>query len=314
MSNKIQIIKKIAVLSLWIGMGVCMVILLVASTRHHSGMICKDVEVTIRSSGAGTYITQKEILDRVSGQHPELLKGMLMKNISLAQLEKLLEQHLWIREAELYFDNKNILQIDIQERLPVARVFSVSGETFYVDDFGFRLPVNGKQIAYVPVFTGFPAITYPLLQKDSLLLMQVKDMGIYMLKNDFWKAQIDQVNIDDYQMELIPKLGKHQILFGNGLDIEKKFKRLMLFYKNVMKHTGWNYYSTLDLRYDKQLVAVRRDSASLYASFTLPIDTIEISKELDSLRIARDTSLILHKDTSEAARKTEKINQTTINN
>jgi cell division protein FtsQ len=314
MSHKIQIIKKIAVLSLWIGLGVSMLILLVASTRHHAGMTCKNVEVTIRSSGAGTYITQKEILDRVSGQYPELLKGTLMKNISLAQLEKLLEQHLWIREAELYFDNNNILQIDIQERLPVARVFSVSGETFYVDDFGFRLPVNGKQIAYVPVFTGFPSITYPLLQKDSLLLMQVKDMGTYMLKNDFWKAQIDQVNIQDYQMELIPKLGKHQILFGNGLDIEKKFNRLMLFYKKVMKHTGWNYYSTLDLRYNKQLVAVRRDSASLYASFILPIDTIEISKELDSLRIARDTSLILHKDTSEAALNTEKINQTTKNN
>jgi cell division protein FtsQ len=314
MSNKIQVIKKIAVLSLWIGLGVCMLILLVASTRHHSGMTCKNVEVTIRSSGTGTYITQKEILDRVSGQHPALLKGTLMKNISLAQLENLLEQHLWIREAELYFDNNHILQIDIQERLPVARVFSVSGETFYVDDIGFRLPVNGKQIAYVPVFTGFPAITYPLLQKDSLLLMQVKDMGMYMLKNDFWKAQIDQVNIQDYQMELIPKLGKHQILFGNGLDIEKKFKRLMLFYQKVMKYTGWNYYSSLDLRYDKQLVAVRRDSASLYASFTLPIDTIEISKELDSLRIARDTSLILYKDTSDAARNTEKINQTTKNN
>jgi len=309
MSNKIQVIKKIAMVSMWIGLGVCMLILLVASTRHHSGMICKDVEVTIRSAGAGTYITQKEILDRVSGRHPELLKGTLLKNISLSQLEKLLEQHLWIREAELYFDNNNILQIDIQERLPVARVFSVSGETFYVDDFGFRLPVNGKQIAYVPVFTGFPAIIYPLLPKDSLLLIQVKDMGIYMLKNDFWKAQIDQVNIQDDQMELIPKLGKHQILFGNGLDIERKFKRLMLFYKKVMKYTGWNYYSSLDLRYDKQIVAVRRDSASLYASFTLPIDTIEISKELDSLRIARDTSLVLHKDTAAKVNHAENLKE-----
>jgi cell division protein FtsQ len=314
MSNKIQVIKKIAMVSTWIGLGVCMLILLVASTRHHSAMTCKDVEVTIRSAGAGTYITRKEILDRVSGSNTRVLKGTLLKDISPAQLEKLLEQHLWIREAELYFDNNNVLQIDIQERLPVARVFSVSGETFYVDDFGFQLPVNGKQIAYVPVFTGFPAITYPLLPKDSLLMMQIKDMGIYMLKNDFWKAQIDQVNIQNYQMELIPKLGKHQILFGEAQDIEKKFKRLMLFYKKVMQYAGWNYYSTLDLRYDKQIVAVRRDSASLYASFTLPIDTIEINKELDSLRIARDTSLILQKDSTAASLKTEKLKTNTKNN
>lgn len=309
MGNKIQYIKKIAILTAWVGLGICMLVLLVASSRHHSGITCKDVEVTIHSSGAGTYITKKEILDRIASRYPGLRKGTLLTKINLAQLETMLEQHLWIRQAELFFDNNHVLQIDIEERMPVARVFSVSGETFYVDDFGFRLPVNGKQIAYVPVFTGFPEVTYPLLQKDSLLLMQVKDMGIYMLKNDFWKAQIDQINIQDNQMELIPKLGKHQILFGEGVQIEQKFKRLMLFYKRVMKYSGWNYYSSLDLRYDKQIVALRRDSASLYASFTLPIDTIEISKELDSVRIARDTSLALHKDTSAKVNHAENLKE-----
>ena len=165
--------------------------------------------------------------------------------------------------------------------------------------------MNGNQIANVSVFTGFPQITYPLSIKDSILLFQVRDMGAFMLKNEFWKAQIDQVHIDNYQMELIPKLGKHQILFGEGVMIEKKFQRLMLFYRQIMKKTGWNYYSVLDLRYDKQLVGTRRDSVSLYESFIIPFDTIKISADLDSARIARDTSLHIVQDT--AVKDTGKI-------
>jgi cell division protein FtsQ len=80
--------------------------------------------------------------------------------------------------------------------------------------------------------------------------------------------------------------------------VEAKFNRLLLFYKQIMNKTGWNYYSNLDVRYDKQLVAVRRDSASLFKSFALATkDSIRISNVIDSLQIAKDTSLaIIKKD------------------
>ena len=298
MGKKIDILKKILVIMLWLGVASVSVVLLVAATQKHAGDVCKNVVVRIRSGEQGGYISEKEILNRVSGNKPELLVGTKISMMRLSKLEALLEQHLWIHNAELFFDTKNILHIEIEERIPVARVFSVGGETFYVDEKGRQLPVNGNQIANVAVFTGFPQITYPLSTKDSMLLFQVRDMGAFMLKNEFWKAQIDQVHIDNYQMELIPKLGKHQILFGEGVMIEKKFKRLMLFYRQIMKKTGWNYYSLLDLRYDKQLVATRRDSISLYQSFIIPFDTLTISADLDSARIAGDTSLHIIKDTA----------------
>ena len=105
-------------------------------------------------------------------------------------------------------------------------------------------------------------------------------------------AQVEQVNINNYEMEMIPKLGKHIIHFGEGTNAEAKFNRLLLFYKQIMSKTGWNYYSALDLRYDKQLVAVRRDSASLFKSFVLATkDSIRINNVIDSLQIANDTSL-----------------------
>jgi cell division protein FtsQ len=305
MGKKIDILKKVLVILLWLGVASVSVVLLVAATQKHAGDVCENVVVRIRSGEQGGYISEKEILNRISGNRPESLVGTKISTMRLSKLEQLLEQHLWIHNAELFFDIQNVLHIEIEERIPVARVFSVGGETFYVDEKGRQLPVNGNQIANVSVFTGFPQITYPLSIKDSILLFQVRDMGAFMLKNEFWKAQIDQVHIDNYQMELIPKLGKHQILFGEGVMIEKKFQRLMLFYRQIMKKTGWNYYSVLDLRYDKQLVGTRRDSVSLYESFIIPFDTIKISADLDSARIARDTSLHIVQDT--AVKDTGKI-------
>lgn len=294
-----KIVKRIVAIVIWSLVASATVVLLIAATRQQEGKVCKDVVVNVKSVDGVQYISEKNILNTISGGVPEQLKGTMIKTFDLKQLEAILEQNLWIRNAELFFDNKDVLHVDITERQPVARVFAVSGETFYVDDLGEQLPTTNDQVARVPVFTSFPTITKPLVSKDSVLLQQVKEVGSYLLKHNFWMAQVEQVNINNYEMELIPKLGNHIIQFGDGTNVEAKFNRLLLFYKQIMNKTGWNYYSSLDVRYDKQLVAVRRDSASLFKSFALAAkDSIRISNVIDSLQLARDTSMALIKKDS----------------
>lgn len=293
-----KIVKRIIATVIWSLVATGAVVLLIAATRQQAEKVCTDVVVNVKSVDGVQYISEKNILNTISGGAPEQMKGQLIKTFDLQQLESVLEKNLWIRNAELFFDNKDVLHVDITERKPVARVFAISGETFYVDDLGEQLPTTNDQVARVPVFTSFPQITKPLIGKDSVLLQQIKEVGMYLLKHDFWMAQIEQVNINNYEMEMIPKLGQHTIQFGDGTNAEAKFSRLLLFYKQIMNKTGWNYYSSLDVRYDKQLVAVRRDSASLFKSFALATrDSIRISNVIDSLQIAKDTSLaIIKKD------------------
>lgn len=297
-----KIVKRIFLTTVWSLVVAGAVVLLIAATREQQDKICTDVVVNVKSVDGVQYISEKNILNTISGGAPEKMKDQLIKTFDLQQLEELLEKNLWIRNAELFFDNKDVLRIDITERQPVARVFAVSGETFYVDDLGEQLPTTNDQVARVPVFTSFPTITKPLVGKDSVLLQQVKEVGAYLLKHDFWMAQVDQVNINNYQMELIPKLGNHVIQFGEGTQVEAKFNRLLMFYKQIMNKTGWNYYSSVDVRFDKQLVAVRRDSSSLFKSFTLSTkDSIRISNVIDNLQLARDTSMALIKKDSTIA-------------
>lgn len=284
--------KKVLVATIWMLVGAGTIVLLIAATRQQNAQVCKSVEVTITGVNGVNYISEKEVLAAISGGRPDLLKGARIKTFDLQQLEQLLETNLWIRNAELFFDNSEVLHVEVQERIPVARVFTTDGETFYVDEEGKQLPATSNQIARVPVFTSFPARTVPLSEKDSILLLQVRDMGAFLVHHDFWMAQVDQVQLTNYEMELVPKLGRHDILFGTGTQIEQKFKRLELFYKQVMKKAGWNFYSILDVRYNKQLVAVRRDSASLFASFVLPKDSLQISTTIDSNRLEQDTATV----------------------
>jgi cell division protein FtsQ len=294
-----KIVKRIIATITWSLVASGAVVLLIAASRQQNSKVCSDVVVHVKSVDGVQYISEKNILNTISGGAPEQLKGTLIKTFDLAQLENVLEQNLWIRNAELFFDNKDVLHVEITERKPVARVFAVSGETFYVDDLGEQLPTTNDQVARVPVFTSFPTITKPLIAKDSVLLQQVREVGTAILKNDFWMAQIEQVNINNYEMEMIPKLGAHVIQFGEGTNAAAKFNRLLTFYKQIMNKTGWNYYSTLNVKFEKQLVAVRRDSASLFKSFALATkDSIRISNMIDSLQIAKDTSLAMIKKDS----------------
>lgn len=311
MSNRKEILKKAGIITLWVCVGLASLVLLIAANIQHAVATCKGVVVHIKSNEQGHYISDQEILNRVSNNDPSKLKGKDLRRFNLSALETILERHLWIRNAELFFDSKHILHIDVEERIPVGRVFCIDGESFYVDELGLQLPANGNQIADVPVFTGFPVVTKPLLSKDSVLLMQVRDVGAFILKNEFWSAQIEQIHIDQYSMELIPKLGKHQILFGEGKQVEQKFKRLLLFYNKVLRKAGWNYYSVLDLRYDKQIVGLRRDSASLYQSFIIPIDSIEINKVLDTTKIELDTLMrtVSEKPAIPAKKETDRSNE-----
>ena len=310
MSVNKKIVKRIFITTVWSLVTSGAVVLLIAATRQQNEKVCTDVVVNVKSVDGVQYISEKNILNTISGGAPEQLKGQLLKTFDLQQLEAILERNLWIRNAELFFDNNDVLHVDITERKPVARVFAVSGETFYVDDLGEQLPTTNDQVARVPVFTSFPQITKPLIGKDSVLLQQIKEVGLYLLNHDFWMAQVEQVNINNYEMEMIPKLGQHTIQFGDGTNVEAKFNRLLLFYKQIMNKTGWNYYSNLDVRYDKQLVAVRRDSASLFKSFTLATkDSIRISNVIDSLQLAKDTSMALIKKDSSISLTSKTVTQ-----
>jgi cell division protein FtsQ len=252
--------KKRIVQTIWILFGIGAIVLFGAAITKKSLKTCKAIQIEIIGAEQHMFLDEQDILFIIntSGQ----VVNSATTKTNLRNLENLLEANSWIDHAELYFDNNQMLQVHIQERQPVARVFHIGGGSFYVDSSGLRLPLSEKISAKVPVFTNFPSDKPLLSHPDSIVLQGVVAISKQILTDSFWMAQIQQVNIDPQsQFELIPMVGNHIILVGVADNLSSKFKRLNAFYEQALVQQGINTYEKLDIRFGNQVVAVKRGTA-----------------------------------------------------
>ncbi len=249
--------KKRILQTLWILFGIGASVLFGAAITKKSQKICKGIQIEIVGAEQHMFLDEQDILSLINTNGKVI--GSPTSKTNLRNLENLLEASSWVDHAELYFDNHQALQVHIQERQPVARVFHIGGGSFYVDSTGLRLPLSDKISAKVPVFTNFPSDKPVLAHPDSMVLQGVVDLSKQILLDSFWMAQIQQVNIDPQsQFELIPMVGNHIILVGSADHLAAKFKRLNAFYEQALVQQGLNTYEKLDIRFSNQVVAIRR--------------------------------------------------------
>ena len=134
------------------------------------------------------------------------------------------------------------------------------------------MPLSNKYTARLLVVSG--ALNEPYAKRyafnynnlpDSLtektMLDDVYTIADYIDNSEFWKAQIEQIHVDKVSgFSLIPKVGNHKIVFGGTENLESKFEKLMIFYKKGLSKTGWNEYSSINLKYKNQVVCKKRNS------------------------------------------------------
>ncbi|MBW7839631.1 MAG: hypothetical protein H3C36_08345 [Chitinophagaceae bacterium] len=225
-------------------------------------------EIQIRISGKGNhlFINEAQVARLLEKAASGSLRNRLVRDLDMNYLEDELRKNAWVKSAELYVDNNNILRVNIEERNPVARVFDTKGDSWYFSDESEVLPLSSLYAARVPVFTGFPSSGKKMSGEDSVLMQSVVAVSEYLLDHPFWMSQIDEVTITPSgKFEMIPKLGEQIIRFGNGEDVMEKFSKLLAFYRQVQSRTGWNWYSVIDVQYKGQVVAEKKDAAEIKA-------------------------------------------------
>jgi cell division protein FtsQ len=249
-------IRKMLLFGFWLAIAAGVLVLVVAAMKERKEDTCKGYSIDIKGAGEKWFIDKKDVVDLLMVQG--VIKGRSLKRFDLRGMEDRLQKNPWIKNAELFFDNNQVLQVKIEEREPVARVFMVNGSSFYIDSTGERLPLSDKFSARLPVFTGFPVMGKKLNSADSLFVKQVAQVGGYLLQNQFWMAQVAQVDILPARtFEMIPVIGNHVIEFGDGADCDKKFNRLMIFYRQVLSKTGMDRYARVNVQYAGQVVGVK---------------------------------------------------------
>ncbi len=255
--------KKILTRTLWLLAGIGTVVLLGAAMQKKAGKLCTDIKIEINGATKHMFIDEKDVYEILSSMGT--INGKAIAALNLRAMESVVEKNPWVSNAEMFIDNNQVLQVRIDERQPVARVFTWEGESFYVDSGALRLPLSDKLSARVPLFTGFPSDKPILAKPDSTLLLNVVKLGKYILADSFWMAQVAQIDITPQShFEMVPVMGDQIVVLGNAEDIDKKFNRLYTFYRKAWLQNGINTYEKLDVQYDKQVVAIRKGAAKAW--------------------------------------------------
>jgi cell division protein FtsQ len=249
--------KKILVNTFWVLAGIGAIVLLGAAMQQKNRKRCTGVKIEITGAERHMFIDEKDVMDML--RSAGAIAGTGIASLNLRQMESMVEKNPWVKNAEMFLDNTQVLQVTIEERQPVARVFTLGGNSFYLDSNSMRLPLSDKLSARVPIFTGFPSDKEILSKPDSALLHNVVAIGKYILADSFWMAQVAQVDITPQSgFELVPVVGDHIVAMGDAGDLDRKFNRLNTFYQQAWLQHGINTYERLDIQYENQVVAIRK--------------------------------------------------------
>src|ERR1700730_8351286 len=202
-------IIKVITITLWCAIGIGSVALLIAAMRKKNQELCKGYQIRISGAEHEEFIPMgigtEEIEAMLFGK--SIIINRPIASIDLRKMEEKLEGNVWVRDAQLFFDNKDRLQVLVKEKKPVARVFTTGGNSFYIDSSGGRLPLSDKFCVHLPVFTNFPSEKIKLKTVDSSLLRQMAGISAFISQNDFWSAQVAQIDITSNRtFEMVPLL------------------------------------------------------------------------------------------------------------
>src|SRR5882762_9975815 len=170
-------ISRFLFITLWCVAGAGLLVLLGAAIRHRNNKICKGYKIDISTPAAQLFIDKKEIGDLLASAGAGKWQGRAILSFDLRRMESALEKNVWVRDAQLFFDNNEILRVNVTEREPVARIFTTEGASFYIDSSGVRLPLSTRLTAKLPVFTGYPSPRLRLQGADSALAAQVRRLS-----------------------------------------------------------------------------------------------------------------------------------------
>ncbi len=266
-------VKKISVLISWavIAIGVIGSLGFVNKTQESS--IYTNIDIKVNHDNGLFFLDKKSVLEIISRRGDSIINNTKHK-VNIPELEHILNSHENIETSEVYATIDGTVKVDVKQRKPVLRIINSSNESFYVDDKGVVMPLSQSFTANVIIANG--AINDPYIKhhKQTLansankenvrtqttIMNQLYDMAMFIDSSKFWKSQIKQIFINgNLEIELIPLVGSHTIIFGSTENMRKKFSKLITFYREGINTTNsWDKYSTINLKYKNQIVCTKK--------------------------------------------------------
>jgi len=240
-----------------------------------SAMIARDetaAPVAVFVSGNQSYLTSREILKELPAD-----SATRIYDINLEAIEKRLMRKDNIEDVQAvrsYCGNIARVNVFVTPMQPVARVFDGT-KSYYINRQGKKLTANARYHIDVPVISGdfrkrSPVEVLPLLE--------------YMESDEKFASIVSSINIaPNGDIIIIPLIAGHVINFGEPRNYRNKVRRISEMYRQVLPVKGWNYYDTLSVKWDGQVVATKRRFTPPPAAIFFDTEAEETEPNLDYL-------------------------------
>jgi len=205
--------------------------------------------------GGKNLVTKKGVKQMFRNYLGYDLEMSSIRDLDLMDMELMLEGDERIKEVEVYIDNKDRLHINIEQRVPILRVFSKANTTYYLDIDGNEIPAYRGATIRVPIASGNIEDYDPKLldKKKESRLKDVYKLAKYIYEDDFLAALIEQIDVQENgEVIMVPKVGRQKLDFGHVENMEERFEKLKVLYKGGMEQVGWRKYDVLTLKYDSR--------------------------------------------------------------
>ncbi len=253
----LRILKKVLIVAAWLCMLGGLIFTLAFVNKQEQELKCKKVNISIYPLEVRFYNRQR-VFDVIRNSIPQQKKliGLPMRQIDIPKFELELTKQIHIEKAAVHIDLHGELNIRITQREPILRVIRFDGTQFYLDKFGYKIPVSEHFTAHVPIANGN---IFERFEKGdtvySFVGNQLYNMASYVDKDPFLKAFIEQIFVRaDNELVLVPKVGRAYFIFGTTENLEEKFEKLLVFCRDGLNRVGWNKYKSIDLRFKGQVI------------------------------------------------------------
>lgn len=223
--------------------------------KNYGDQTCRSIVVNIDNQYENYFVNEKDVVNMLTAGG-KMFVGVRMNELDLKQIETRLKEHKFVRNAEAYKDLKGNLIINIDQSRPVARMVGKKLHDRYISAYGDVLPVSKTFTARVMLVSG------PWADNPDLHDLGTTPSGRGMLEligfineDPFWKSQIAEIYVNkDNEVTFYTQVSKQRIEFGKPENIETKFRKLKIFYKEILPAKGWNTYERVSLKYNNQIV------------------------------------------------------------
>tara|TARA_B100000945_G_scaffold318404_2_gene323186 strand:+ start:2082 stop:2801 length:720 start_codon:yes stop_codon:yes gene_type:complete len=238
--------KKVFVIFQWMLAFSLLIFLLVFT--HNQQALQKISLHNIIIKELDNNIINKQLILNYLQKNSVSFDNCLSTDFDKSKIETLLSTHPGIKNVEVFEDQKGAIDILIDQKKAIVRIKS-NTEDYYLDESGNRMELFDHYTPKLIVATG------NISDKNHIGIYEfIKELD----KSDFWRAQIPQIHFEKNEIFLVPRLGNQKINIGSFNNIVEKLDNLYQFYKIVMPIKGWETYSEINLKFNNQIVCVRK--------------------------------------------------------